>query len=116
METRCLTREERLRLKRDFDAVFQEGKSVANEYLRIVYRKNGKALTRIGVVIKKKIGKAVYRNRLRRLIKEVFRNNKREFPKGYDLVFIVKEGLRDWKEIKYQDMLKIVLELVKRLR
>ena len=115
METRRLTRQERLRLRRDFDRVFSEGKSVYNDYLRLVYIKNGLDHPRIAVVVRKKIGKAVFRNRLRRLVKEVYRLNKEKFPK-IDAVFVFRDKAKNLKGIKYRDMEKIVLDLVEKLR
>ncbi len=116
METRGLTKSERLRLRRDFDKVFSEGRSVADENLRIVYVENGLDIRRIAVVVRKRIGKAVFRNRLRRLIKEVFRLNKEYFPNGMDYVFVVREGMKDRRDIGYWEMEKIIKRLLEKLR
>jgi len=116
VETRRLTREERLRLRRDFRKVFKNGKSVYNEYFRIVYVKNDIGLRRMAVLIKKKIGKAVYRNRIRRLVKEFFRNNKGKFPESVDMVFLAREKLKGKKKIYYKDVEKMILNLVERMK
>ncbi len=116
METRRLRKEERLRLRKDFDRIFSFGRSVSDENLRIIFVKNGLGIRRIGIIIRKKIGKAVFRNRLRRLVKEVFRLNKEKFPKGYDYVFIVREGLKGRRDIKYFEMEEIILKLLERLK
>lgn len=49
-----------------------------------------KGRTRLGIVASKKLGKSVVRNRLKRLIREVFRRNRKLFPKDSDLVIIPK--------------------------
>ena len=116
METRRLTRKERLRLRKDFRTVFKNGRSVYNGYFRIVYVKNDVGLRRIAVLVKKKIGKAVYRNRIRRLVKEFFRNNKNKFPESIDMVFLAREKLRGKKEINYKDVEKMILNLVERMK
>jgi len=116
VETRRLTRKERLRLRKDFKRVFSNGKCVYNEYFRIVYVKNDLGLRRIAVLVKKKIGRAVYRNRIRRLVKEFFRNNKEKFPKSIDMIFLAREKLKEKKKICYKDVEKMILDLMERMK
>lgn len=46
---------------------------------------------RIGVTVSKKVGNAVVRNRIRRWVRELFRQNKTWFPAGQDIVIIAKK-------------------------
>ncbi len=115
VETRRLTKEERLRLKRDFRRVFTKGKSVSNDYVRLVYLENGLDHPRIAVVVRKKIGKAVFRNRLRRLVKEFYRLNKERFP-NYDVVVLFREKSKNLRDAKLDDIGKILTELLEKLK
>jgi ribonuclease P protein component len=47
---------------------------------------------RFGVTVTKKVGTAVARNRVKRVMREVFRRNRRLFPQGADVVVIAKKG------------------------
>jgi len=47
---------------------------------------------RLGVTVSKKVGGAVVRNRVKRLVREAFRRLKALFPGGLDLVFIAKQS------------------------
>lgn len=74
--------------------IYGQGVSVADRFLVLYAYFYGGNSPRFGFSISKKVGKAVVRNRLRRLLKEVCRLNPQLFPKGYDYVFIVRrEGV-----------------------
>lgn len=49
--------------------------------------------TRLGIVASRKMGKAVRRNRAKRLVRETFRRNLNLFPAHVDLVVIVRSGI-----------------------
>ena len=81
---------ERLLLKKDFSAVFRDpsGRFSANS-LRILYRKSDHELSRIGIIIPKKVVRlATTRNRYKRLIKEQFRRTKEYLP-NVDMVLLL---------------------------
>lgn len=48
------------------------------------------AATRLGVTVSRKVGGAVVRNRVKRLVREAFRRNKHTLPKGLLLVVVAK--------------------------
>ncbi len=45
--------------------------------------------------MKRKLGKAFLRNRIKRYVKEFFRKNKESYPNGYDILFIARKELSD---------------------
>lgn len=83
-------KKEHLRYKKDFDNVFNNGKKIISNKLIIYFNLNGLNYSRIGISIKKKIGKAHIRNRIRRLLKEYFRLNKFKFKDNFDFLFIIR--------------------------
>lgn len=47
--------------------------------------------TRLGITVTRKVGNAVVRNRIKRLVREVFRQHRARLPVGLDLVFVAKQ-------------------------
>lgn len=97
---------EGLKKNSDFKFVYSKGRSFATKILVMYYRPNQLGHNRIGFSISKKVGKAVIRNRLRRLMKE---NLKRmnDIKEGYDIIFIARVSMAEAdfyhieKNIKY---------------
>jgi ribonuclease P protein component len=52
--------------------------------------------------VTKKVGTAVQRNRIKRVVREVFRRNRHLFPPSHDVVFIAK---RDAQHVSYDTLL-----------
>lgn len=90
-----MLREDVLRKKTDFDAVYNKGRSTGSRFVVIFYLKNDLGLTRTCFLASKKVGNSVVRNRARRLMKESFRQIKDRLPEGYDLIFIARTTIKD---------------------
>ena len=82
-----------LRRKNDFSAIYNKGKSVGERYLVFFYKKNGLSYNRIAFLASKKVGKAVIRNRARRLLRESYREFEKKLPLGYDFIFIARKTI-----------------------
>lgn len=88
-----MQRENRLADRRHFQDVYRYGKSVANAHFIVYFLRRPEAETfRAGVSAGKKLGKAVVRNRMRRLVKEALRLNAHRIARGYDLVVVVRKA------------------------
>ena len=70
--------------------LYAKGKSSANGYLVLYWRKNGLEENRIGYTVSKKLGHAVVRNRIRRRLREIYRLHEEEFLPGRDLVIVAR--------------------------
>ncbi len=77
-----------------FLRIYKKGSSLAGKYLVLYYRKNRNKGNGLGITVTKKIGKAVVRNRIRRLVKENYRLMEESIDMGYDIIFVARMKAR----------------------
>ena len=92
MDRQTFRKEERICRKADFQRISREGAKYRTPYFRVSIRPNDLPHRRLGITVGKIVGSAVQRNRLRRLIREFYRQNKGLMPGSSDLVITAKEG------------------------
>jgi ribonuclease P protein component len=86
-----LKQRHRLRGSAAFAAVFRSGRRFEGSRLQLLARSTSNAATRVGFVIGKKLlGRAVDRNRLKRMLREHVRN-RRSALEGFDLIVRLRE-------------------------
>ena len=84
---------ETLRTDAQFERVRREGRSWGTPLLVLNAARNGTDTIRCGFITGKKVGKAVQRNRARRLIRETVRLRLPLLQPGWDLVWIARAGI-----------------------
>ena len=99
----------------DFSELKVDSLSFKKPSFIIYYKKNNFNQSRIGLSVPKKIGKANVRNRLKRLIREYFRQSEYKFL-GVDILFVVswnRNLLSESFVIKEEVLLKNIEEFFK---
>lgn len=109
-----MQKEHRLQKNEHFNKVFKRGLSVANRQLVLYYYNNGESEHfRLGISVSKKVGHAVTRNRIKRLLKEVVRGQASHIPGGYDLVIIVRKPAVD---LGFDDLTSSFIHVLKKTK
>ena len=90
MPEKTFTKEERLRKRGDIDKVFKEGKAFRGAIFNAYVLRNSLGHPRMGIVVGRKFGGAVQRNRIKRLLRESYRLNKGLVGEGIDMVLLPK--------------------------
>jgi len=106
-------RRDRLQKRYQFQQTQLSGRRIHTPHFLIVVQANALQNTRLGITVTKKVGNAVQRNRIKRVVREVFRRNRSMFPLGHDLVFIAKRGASD---IDYGSLLSELQRASKKLQ
>lgn len=83
---RNLPHEWRLVRRAEFEAVYRGGRRRTSATFVIFLRPNGSKNTRFGMSVKKALGNAVARNRIRRRVREALRLHREEIVPGWDVV------------------------------
>lgn len=104
---------EKVTQKWQYHHVYQHGRKQWNHRFVLYICKNGRKHSRLGLTVSKKVGKSVQRNRVKRLIREVFRLNQHRIADGYDIVVVARRAAT---ELKYQQAEGALLYLLRRMR
>ena len=76
----------RLLRRADYDPVYRDGQRRTSRHFTVFCRASGAAHSRLGISVKRALGGAVVRNRMRRRLREMFRTHRQEIPAGWDIV------------------------------
>ncbi|MEC4990093.1 MAG: ribonuclease P protein component [Oscillatoria sp. PMC 1068.18] len=102
----------RLRQRRDFQAVYQQGIRRSGSYLKLraLYSESEELPARIGISISQKVSKkAVVRNRIKRQIRAACQLLLPEISAGWKIVIVVRPGAQ---ECKYEHFLRELEKLL----
>ena len=78
----------RLSKRKDFQRIFNARERKGIGPLLIYALPNGLGHNRLGLSVSRRVGRAVQRNRIKRLLREAFRLSQHELPTSYDLIIV----------------------------
>ena len=93
-----MQRRNRLSRSRDCDAVYRQGTSASTRYLVLHWFRRDddpEGEPRLGLAVPRAVGTAVVRNRLKRVLREAWRELLAEVPAGNDYVLVARPGLAE---------------------
>ncbi|GGJ64763.1 ribonuclease P protein component [Anoxybacillus voinovskiensis] len=102
----------RIKKNKEFQQVFQQGKSMANrQFVVYVFDRPEQPFFRLGLSVSKKIGKAVVRNQVKRYIRQVFLELREQIAPGKDYVVIARIPT---SEMNYAEVKKSLIHVLKK--
>ncbi len=93
MSNFSLPKDVRLRKRVEFLKLSQHGRKIRTSYFIAAVSRGTEKNNRIGITVSKKVGKAVARNRIKRLVREYFRHRKDVLSGTNDISIIARKGL-----------------------
>lgn len=106
-----LNSENRLRKRKEFAYLYNNGSAKHTNHLTVVYLPTKNRKLKIGFSITKKIGKAHTRNLIKRRLRAIVREFVPQLPNNYNMVIIAK---KDIETISYSDLTEQVKQLFNR--
>jgi ribonuclease P protein component len=90
----------RLSRSAEFERVYRQGRSTANRHLVLYTFPNGAAdgRPRLGMSVSRKVGGAVQRNHVKRLVREAFAHVEPSLRGGYDVVVVARPPVSELAE------------------
>ena len=104
---------ETLKSNTDFNRVYAAKRSYANRLLVVYILENGTDANRLGVSVSKKVGNSIVRHRLARLIRESYRLHADEVMTGFDIIVVVRTGLKNKDYFETESALLHLLKMHK---
>ncbi|TLS35130.1 ribonuclease P protein component [Pseudalkalibacillus caeni] len=109
-----MNKQYRIKKNSEFQAVFQKGRSAANrQFVLYVLERSDQEHFRLGLSVSKKVGNAVTRNRVKRLVKEAFHQMEEDIKVPFDFVVIARKPAVDLDFEMVKSSLKHVLKRAK---
>ncbi|MBI5118500.1 ribonuclease P protein component [Candidatus Poribacteria bacterium] len=101
----------RLTRQYEFLRLYRTGRKVSSEYLTVYARPAEGRQGKVGIVVSKRVGGAVERNRIRRVLREAVRTNPNEILEGTDLVIVTKNRAL---ELRRPELVEQLLRLLRK--
>lgn len=88
-----------LKKTEDYNCVKREGRRCQTSLFNVMFCSTANEETRIGIVVGKRFGNAVVRNRGKRIFREIVRKTHSLLVKGYDIVVFPKRPLLTYNNL-----------------
>ncbi len=96
MKLNPFTKKYRIYRQKEFELVFKNGKVFRTNIFKAYLSSNGMEFSRLAVVVSRKVGNAVLRNKVKRICREWFRKKNLSFSVNSDLIILFRNKIDDF--------------------
>ncbi len=86
------SKKDRILKRTEFQALDAQGRRIAGDWFLLVAAPSAAERSRLGVTVSRRIGRAVQRNRIKRVVREFFRLNRHTLRGFWDVHVIARRG------------------------
>ncbi len=79
-----------VKLNREFRYAYKKGAKIVTDTIVFHWYKNRQSSNKLGLTVSTSLGKAVVRNRVKRLIRAAYSARKDELKKGYNIIIVAR--------------------------
>ena len=97
----------------EFKMLFSKGKFYYGDFIHMYIKKTNSSINKFGIAISKKQGKAVKRNRIKRLIRENYKNFEPKLEKGIQILIVINKE-KKIEEINFKNIENNFLRTLKK--
>ena len=97
----------------EFKNLFSKGKFYYGQYVHMYIKRTEKNYNKLGIAVSKKQGKAVKRNKIKRLIRENYKIFENRIEKGLNILIIINKE-KDIKEITFKNVEENFYKILKK--
>ncbi|WP_080593428.1 ribonuclease P protein component [Leptospira santarosai] len=105
--------EETLKSRKEIQSLFKIGKRISHFPIVLVYLPNPLPKNRFVYCTERGIKTAVQRNRIKRKLRAVIREEEKNFPNGFDIAILAKREILD---LDHEKLVKVLVSLINRIR
>lgn len=100
-----------IKKNQDFRIVYKKRISKADKRLIVYIKKNSSEFNRLGISVSKKVGNSVVRHRIKRLLRECYRDGEIRVTPGYDIVVVARNDAKGASYYEIKESLFFLLKL-----
>jgi ribonuclease P protein component len=93
----------------DFDRVKRRGQRLQTPHFNVAFVERPKVTTRLGIIVGRQFGKAVLRNRAKRVFRELARTTRKEFVGGKDFIIFPKRKALQSRHVIVREAWRVAL-------
>ena len=92
-----------VKLNREFLYAYRKGAKIVTDQIVFYWYNNRQSFNKLGLTVSASLGKAVCRNKIKRLIRAAYSARKDELKKGYNIIIVARSKCVD---AKFKDIQK----------